>query len=551
MEGLKKSFLVRGNNIVGSGGPAGKSAYEIAVNNGFIGTEDEWLESLKGSDGVSPTATVEKVGKVATITITDKNGTTTAIIKDGEGSEGGETNIIESISVNGTPISVDENKNVDITVPSTDGLATETYVDDKVADYTKTVDLADVAITGSYNDLVDKPTIPSLDGYAKTSEIPTTVAELTDSTDYAKKTDIPTTLPANGGNSDTVNNHSVETDVPVDAKFTDTIYDDTEVKGSIDELNSNLDGLEFGDIAGGKNLANINDFKLLTTNPSRYGYEWLSMKGGTYTFNITNGKNILYIGYKHNGEFVNPNSVVNNSKVQTITISDGDDIVIWYENGVTENTVTKLQLEVGSVATEYEPYIPSVKMLATENAQQSTEAMDLKMLGWNVPKECPVQNYVDSDGVFHQKVGRVDLGTLDWSYSSEYKRFSTSGITDYKKKESSTNTWVADAFLKGYSTTSGNNTASDSYNKSIGFNGTSNMFFVKNTSYTDAASFKNAMQGKYLYYELATEISMNVDGNEAVTHLKNDLSNIENSLNGISFSVVDGILTITYDDGEE
>lgn len=29
----------------------GKSAYEIAVENGFVGTEEEWLESLHGSDG--------------------------------------------------------------------------------------------------------------------------------------------------------------------------------------------------------------------------------------------------------------------------------------------------------------------------------------------------------------------------------------------------------------------------------------------------------------------------------------------------------------------
>ena len=36
----------------GSGsGTAGKSAYEIAVDNGFVGTETEWLESLKGADG--------------------------------------------------------------------------------------------------------------------------------------------------------------------------------------------------------------------------------------------------------------------------------------------------------------------------------------------------------------------------------------------------------------------------------------------------------------------------------------------------------------------
>lgn len=30
----------------------GKSAYQIALENGFVGTEEEWLESLKGADGV-------------------------------------------------------------------------------------------------------------------------------------------------------------------------------------------------------------------------------------------------------------------------------------------------------------------------------------------------------------------------------------------------------------------------------------------------------------------------------------------------------------------
>ena len=32
------------------------SAYALAVKNGFTGTEAEWLASLKGADGVSPTA---------------------------------------------------------------------------------------------------------------------------------------------------------------------------------------------------------------------------------------------------------------------------------------------------------------------------------------------------------------------------------------------------------------------------------------------------------------------------------------------------------------
>lgn len=38
----------------GGQGKDGKSAYEIAVAHGFTGTEDEWLESLKGKDGTVP-----------------------------------------------------------------------------------------------------------------------------------------------------------------------------------------------------------------------------------------------------------------------------------------------------------------------------------------------------------------------------------------------------------------------------------------------------------------------------------------------------------------
>lgn len=39
------------NGIDGKDRENGKSAYEIAVANGFSGTESEWLKSLKGADG--------------------------------------------------------------------------------------------------------------------------------------------------------------------------------------------------------------------------------------------------------------------------------------------------------------------------------------------------------------------------------------------------------------------------------------------------------------------------------------------------------------------
>ena len=81
---------------------AGESAYEIAVRNGFEGTETEWLASLKGADGrdgidgvdgkdgISPTVSVSKSGKTTTITITDAAGTKTATVMDGEDGSTGE-----------------------------------------------------------------------------------------------------------------------------------------------------------------------------------------------------------------------------------------------------------------------------------------------------------------------------------------------------------------------------------------------------------------------------------------------------------------------------
>lgn len=194
----------------------------------------EQLEALKGADGFSPTATVEKVGKIATITITDINGTTTATIADGAGSGGsGEENTIESISVNGTPISIDEHKNVDITVPSIEGL-------------TKDEDLATVAKSGSYNDLADKPTIPSLDGYAKTSEIPSKVSELENDSNYLSS--IPeeyvteTELSAKGyltehqdisGKVDKVDGKSLIADTEIERLASIDNYNDTDIKAEI------------------------------------------------------------------------------------------------------------------------------------------------------------------------------------------------------------------------------------------------------------------------------------------------------------------------------
>lgn len=112
-------------------------------------------------------------------------------------------------------------------IPSVAGLASEAYVNEKVAaikvpsldGYAKTADLSTVATSGSYNDLKDKPTIPSTAGLASTKYVDDKVAGIVIPTvptkvsafendkgyltehqslaEYAKKTEIPApyTLP--------------------------------------------------------------------------------------------------------------------------------------------------------------------------------------------------------------------------------------------------------------------------------------------------------------------------------------------------------------------
>lgn len=86
------------DGAAGRDGANGASAYEIAVQHGYSGSETAWLESLHGADGAkgdtgasgkdgadgfSPVAKVEKSGSVVTITITDANGTTIATLTEG------------------------------------------------------------------------------------------------------------------------------------------------------------------------------------------------------------------------------------------------------------------------------------------------------------------------------------------------------------------------------------------------------------------------------------------------------------------------------------
>ena len=98
-KGEKGNTGAKGNP--GQDGADGKSAYAIAVEHGYEDSEEKWLLSLKGEkgdtgergekgdagvagkDGFSPIAAVAKDGSAVTITITDVNGTTIVTLTEG------------------------------------------------------------------------------------------------------------------------------------------------------------------------------------------------------------------------------------------------------------------------------------------------------------------------------------------------------------------------------------------------------------------------------------------------------------------------------------
>lgn len=168
------------------------------------------------------------------------------------------------------------------------------------------------------------------------------------------------------------------------------------VKAEFDKVNSNLSDLKVSDVAGGKNL-----FK----NYDHYGSyrvvdETYNDNGVIYSANLWDGayqsdlilkkgKTYAISAYvKGSGKYyVFCNQVDNNSlatiisakplndewtKITQVFTPVSDINRVRFENETTGGLyISCFQIEEGTQATDYEPYIPSVKMIAEENTQQN------------------------------------------------------------------------------------------------------------------------------------------------------------------------------------
>ena len=242
--------------------------------------------------------------------------------------------------------------------------------------------------TTNYNDLTNKPSINNvpLVGNLKTVDLKLTDATLTEEgvpaeakTVGQKLEEQSTSLTALSGQ---LGNHTVKSDVPENAVFTDTVYDDTEVKESIDELNSNLSDSAYGDNGGynifkdttwfvGRHMTEngINDYP--ETGSAYSDYISIVEPNTYYISSFTHPKSTVF-EYDANKSFIKYNGWKKDNNTPCVLSGNCAYIRISF-NGASSNIQPSNVMLAKTPATPYEPYIPSVKMLAEEVSAQKND----------------------------------------------------------------------------------------------------------------------------------------------------------------------------------
>lgn len=206
---------------------------------------------------------------------------------------------------------------------------------------------------------------------------------------------------------------------------------------------------------------------------------------------------IIYNVYDSKYNFISSipdlSSLPNNARYLLFCTSDN-----W---GVSHNYEGGFILSKGSTATPYHPY--------RHNEYPIPNAIrNLEGYGWSAGN---VYNEVDFERKkFIKRVGRVDLGSLNWSRgtSSESGKYymTSNGIASTVAIPPNNNT-VSNLVCSNYTATTYNNV----YAKTIGISiGSSGSLGVYDENLQVAQEFKSAMSGVYLYYELATPIETDI-----------------------------------------
>lgn len=170
------------------------------------------------------------------------------------------------------------------------------------------------------------------------------------------------------------------------------------------------------------------------------------------------------------------------------------DILFYAGSGSTVSGYRDIQIERGEIATEYVPYQHPVNYTISAIVQ--------KYFPDGMRSAGVAYDEIDLErGVAIQRIAAIDLGSLSWTYDAVNYRMFSDGIAQTVKKPRVEDNW-------------GNNLSCAEYLPII-WNESKDQFvtllysgriYVKDTRYSNAAAFKEAVSGVMLYYELAEPI---------------------------------------------
>ena len=260
----------------------------------------------------------------------------------------------------------------------------------------------------------------------------------------------------------------------------------------------------------GKNLyfydADNADTAPNTSNQTRGIYHtWCG--GGTYSlsaYKIGDEATSIYInvGYLQNGianlisDILTPSEI----KQRTVVVPQGAELIIMSGQTTAAGLLSNLpkydiQIEYGSNVTSYAPFKQHTYP-TTDTALNGIYKLDASN---NLYADGDVY---EADGTVTRRFDSVDLGTLSWNRTTSYSNPVLYATIPTRKTGNQVDAICAKYVMSGMFSSASAFSVSD--DKTFGFGTSNTQVFVRDDSFTDAATFTTAMSGIYLVYELAT-----------------------------------------------
>lgn len=227
-------------------------------------------------------------------------------------------------------------------------------------------------------------------------------------------------------------------------------------------------------------------------NVEEYRRFIITLPAGTYTFSGYCDEGFYWLRYYN--DTARENTDIKSTLPTTTTLTETSVLKFSFRNMGTINSFTnlKVQIEEGSTATEYSPYNKTTLLIPDA----------LKSLpDWGCAVNDEIYNYVDfENGIYHHKVGSVDLGSLTWDEFNADRKIYRGVVLNLKIVNSDK---LSSVICGKYKTVKGSDTW---VNGDISTDASSNgNVFICDASYSSVSEFKTAMLGVILNYEFVTE----------------------------------------------